>query len=251
MKLRFIATIDIDDYRKHGVTKQDNIVMLRYADVYKDKIRKELRKIVDKNARNAETDKPPIEIEVNLDIHYAKRSLDQSAWLWAAHTIEANITNGGLAAWNDGNIKWRGAGTVTPEMIHDDYMEHWAPRGYIDVQSGFIDLTRRMIQDTYGRVMKETWDDKRQVMTFEVWKTSSFMNVKEFCELAEHVKENLLSYGIDLDNAADYSTLVEDWEKIKKSAEIAEEPKPEKTRTEDILTRLDNGDTMFAEFGIF
>ena len=219
MKLKFLATFSIDDYRKHGITKADDLVVLRYEPEYREKVRGELRKITEKNKKNESQDKPPVLIEVSLDIHYSKRSLDQNRWLWAAHTLEANLINNGLVAWDDRNVRWQKAGIVTPEMIHHDYMERYAPRGYIEVEAGFVDTVRKMVEDTYGHVMGEEWLPKENKMRFEIWKTSSYMNVAEFCELADHVTDQIMSYGVDINNAADFNVLLDDLEAIKKQQE--------------------------------
>jgi hypothetical protein len=52
------------------------------------------------------------------------------------------------------------------------------------------------------------------------------MNVAEFCALSEHVKSQLMSYGIDLENSADYTQLLTDLEGIKSRA-VKDEEKPE------------------------
>ena len=54
MRLRFPATFDVKDYTRFGVTKSDDLLILKYPEVYRDKIRAEMRKIVEKNAKNKE-----------------------------------------------------------------------------------------------------------------------------------------------------------------------------------------------------
>jgi hypothetical protein len=251
MRLHFPATLDLKEYNRLGITKGDDLLILSYPEVYRDKIRAEMRKIVEKNAKNKANGKEPVELDVNIDVHYVKRSLDQNAWLWEAHTLEANIVNGHKSAWTDNQkIKWSEAGSVTPEMIHEDYLERYAPRGVIDVQPGMVDAVRRMINETMGRVVDEKWIPEKQVMQFTVWKTSSYMNVAEFCQLSEHVKEQLLSYGIDLDNAVDYKNLMADLEEVKSRA-VTAEPEVEKqsraVTVEAPLTKKKDAVSMVAE----
>ena len=220
MLLRFPATLNVKDYFDHNITKADNLVCLRYDPIYADKIRSELRKINVKNEDNASKGKEPVSLDVVIDIHYVKRSLDQNAWIWAAHELEANIVNGRKSAWTDDQrIRWRQSDSVTPEMIHSDYMEQYAPRGYIDVQPGFVDAVRKMITETMGRVVSEKWDEAKKCMTFEIWKTSSYMNVAEFCQLAEKVEANLLAYGIDITNGQDFKVLSDSLKEIKSKAQ--------------------------------
>lgn len=232
MRLHFPATLDLKEYNRLGITKGDDLLILSYPDVYRDKIRAEMRKIVEKNAKNAASGKEPVELDVNIDIHYQKRSLDQNSWLWRAHEIEANIVNGKKSAWTDSQkIKWRTADSITPEMIHSDYMEQYAPRGYIEVEPGFVDAVRKMVTESMGRVMKEEWLPDKQKMRFEIWRTSSYMDVREFCELADHVVENLLAYGIDLNSSVDYENLSTDLQEIKNEATKEEQSRAGKQDT--------------------
>lgn len=216
MRLHFPATLDIPYAKGLGLFKLGHLLPLRYDAVYESKIQTEIKKILEKNAKNKANGKEPIELDVTIDIHYAKRSVDQNSWLWAAHTLEANIVNGHKSAWTDDQkIKWREAGSVTPEMIHEDYMQLWAPRGYIEVEPGFVDAVRKMLEETMGKVRAETWLPEKQKMQFEVWKTSSYMNVAEFCQLAEKITENMLLYGIDISSGLDWNNLMTDLEDIK------------------------------------
>ena len=101
MRRHFLGSFDVADYQRLGVTKSDDLLILRYPELYRDKIRAEMRKIVEKNAKNKANGKEPVEINVELDIHYLKRSLDQNAWLWKAHEIEAKIVNTKDQIWRD------------------------------------------------------------------------------------------------------------------------------------------------------
>lgn len=233
MRLNFPATLDVKDYNDHNITKFDDLFCIRYDSAYRDKIRAELRKITEKNAKNLNDGKEPVQLDVTVDIHYKKRSLDQNAWLWRAHEIEANIVNGRKSAWTDSQkIRWRVAESITPEMIHDLYMEQYARRGYIEVEPGFVDAVRKMVNESMGRVMKEEWLPDKQKMQFEIWRTSSYMDVREFCELADHVVENLLAYGIDLNSAVDYEALSVDLQEIKNEADKEEQSRTVKHEAE-------------------
>ena len=223
MHLKFTATFDVEDYKKHNVTKKDDILLLRYAEVARDKVRRELRKIVDKNNKNRDMGKEPVSIDVNMDIHYSKRSLDQNAWLWMAHTLEAAIVNNKRLSGEA--IQWNTPDEVTPQMIHDDYLERYAPRATVFVDAGNVDYLRKALTETAGRIMKETWHSDTQKMEMEIWKTSHYFNVREFCEFAEHIEDSLLSYGITLDNSTDYKNLIEDLQTLKNKAEVLTEPK--------------------------
>lgn len=215
MRLKFTATFSVDDYKRHNISRMDDIIALRYMPEFNEKVRRELRKLVLKNSANKEKGRGLVEIDVDMDIHYKKRSLDQNRWLWMAHTLEAAIVNNKKV--QGGAIRWNTPDDVTPEMIHEDYMERFAPRGVVFAETGFIDCIRTMLQETQGRVVEEKWlpDEKR--MMFTVWKTSSYLNVAEFCELGDKVTEQILSYGIDINRGVDFKRLAEDLETIRQT----------------------------------
>ena len=217
MHLKFTATFSLDDYKKHNVTKSDDLLLLRYNYEYREKVRRELRKIVAKNEKNLANGKDPVQIVADLNIFYAHRSLDQNRWLWLAHTLEAAIVNNKRLSGE--LIQWNTPDEVTPQMIHDDYLERFAPHATIFVDASNVDYLRKALSETAGRIMKETWHSDTQKMEFLIWKTSSYFDVREFCEFAEHIEESLLSYGITLDNSVDYKNLMEDLQSIKNKSQ--------------------------------
>ena len=220
MLKKFLATLDIQYAQSQGMTRLGDIIPLRYSEEYRDRMREEIKKIDAKNKKNAAEFKDPVQIEVSLNIHYQKRSVDQNSWLWSAHTLEAKLINTKDQAWcDDKKITWYKPGAVTPDEVHEAYMERYAPVGYIDVEPGFVSAVRQMMVETMGRVIKEEWNQDNQKMVFTVRKTSSYMNTAEFYQLAEKVKENLLSYGVDLDSALDYKQLMNDLDTLKKKSE--------------------------------
>jgi len=223
MHLRFPAFLDLKEYQRLGVTKSDDLLILKYSEVYRDKIRAEMRKIVEKNAKNAETGKEPVELDITVDIHYKKRSLDANRWMWAIHDLEARIINGkGMAGKNANGTRWIEAGAVTPEMIHDDYLQQYAKKYFIYAQAGMVNAMREVIAENMGRILEEKWLEDRQEMMFTVWKTSRFMTASEFYEFSEHIKAQLLSYGIDLDNASDFKNLMDERETLYRQMSTAE-----------------------------
>ena len=244
MHLKFTAIFDVEDYKTHNVTKKDDILLLHYAETAREKVRRELHKIVKKNEENLMKGRPPVEIDVNMDIHYQKRSLDQNAWLWLAHTLEAAIVNNKRLSGE--SIQWNTPDEVTPQMIHDDYLERYAPRATVFVDAGNVDYLRKALTETAGRIMKETWHSDTQKMEMEIWKTSSYFNVREFCEFAEHIEDSLISYGVTLDNSVDFKLLIEDLQTLKNKAEVIE-----KDTIIPILTEPEKSAIVEEEFDIF
>jgi len=219
MRLRFPATFDLKDYQRLNITKSDDLLILKYPEIYRDKIRVEMRKIVEKNAKNEANGKEPVELEIEMNIHYAKRSMSANAWLWSAHTLEAKLINTKDQTWRDSmGISWYKVGAVTPEEIHDHYMNEFAPRAKVLIEPDCLEYFRQALNETTGKVVGEHYIESIGKYELTLWKTSSYMNVAEFCALSEHVKESLISYGINLDDATDYTQLLTDLEGIKSRA---------------------------------
>jgi len=226
MRLRFPATFDLKDYQRLNITKSDDLLILKYPEVYRDKIRAEMRKIVEKNAKNEANGKEPVALVCDIDIQYAKRSIDQNAWLWKAHEIEARLINTKDQIWRDEKgITWYKPGAITPEEIHESYNERFSPRAELIVDSSNVPFFRKMLTETTGKIIDETPIDSEHVR-FTILKTSSYLTVAEFCNLADKVSEEMLAYGIDISNGLDWNTLMADLEGIKSRA-VTDKEKPE------------------------
>jgi hypothetical protein len=226
MRLRFPATFDLKDYQRLNITKSDDLLILKYPEVYRDKIRVEMRKIVEKNAKNEANGKEPVTLVCDIDIQYAKRSTDQNRWLWKAHEIEARLINTKDQIWRDEKgITWYKPGAITPEEIHESYNERYSPRAELIVDSSNVPFFRKMLTETTGKIIDETPIDSEHVR-FTILKTSSYLTVAEFCNLADKVSEEMLAYGIDISNGLDWNTLMADLEGIKSRA-VTDKEKPE------------------------
>jgi hypothetical protein len=222
MRIHVPVTIDIPYAKSLGIVKLGHLIPLRYDDIYEKKMQEEIKKVIEKNAVSMEKYGKLIQIDCDLNIHYAQRSLDQNRWLWKAHEIEAKIVNTKDQIWRDEKgITWYKPGAITPEEIHESYNERCAPRAKLIVDANNVPFFRKMLLESTGKIVSETIIDAGHVQ-IEIWKTSSYMNVAEFCQLSEHVKGNLLSYGVDLENASDYSALIADLDTWKREAEKKE-----------------------------
>ena len=246
MRLRFPAIFDLKDYQRLGITKSDDLLILKYPEVYRDKIRAEMRKIVEKNAKNEANGKEPVTLVCDIDIQYAKRSLAQNAWLWKAHEIEARLINTKDQIWRDEKgITWYKPGAITPDEIHESYNERYSPRAEVIVKSKDIAFLRQKLTEKDGKIIQEEIIDADHIR-LTILKTSSYLTVAEFCNLADKVAEEMLAYGIDISNGLDWNTLMADLEGIKtravtKEAELEEnastgidEPIPLKLRPDSV-----------------
>jgi len=214
----FRALVDFDPaiYRAYGIKAASNVAAFVLEPIYWDTFQAVMKKHVAKNDARLIAGKDAIRLELTVTVDYRSRSLSQNAWLWAAHTLEANFLNGHRSAWTEKhNILFSERGTITPEDVHYDYMEQYAARGYVDVDPSMLQGLIRMIEADTGHVMKrEPLPDGR--VRLEVWKTSSYLDVKEFCELARKVEAQMLSYGVTFREAYEFLDLQDQLAEIEK-----------------------------------
>lgn len=216
----FRALVDFDPaiYRAYGIKAASNVAAFVLEPIYWDTFQEAMKRFIAKNDARLIAGKDAFRLELSVSVDYRSRSLSQNAWLWAAHTLEANFLNGHRSAWTDRQgIIWRERGTITPEDVHADYMEQYAARGTVDCDPEILQGLAMMIERDTGHVMKrEPLPDGR--IRLEVWKTSSYLDVREFCELARHVEAQMLSYGVTFREAYEFLNLQDQLAEIEKRA---------------------------------
>ena len=232
MRASILSTFDPLVYRRFGLPTAEHLLVLRVDETYWGSLYKKLKEHVEKNDARIMAGQEPFKLEVKLGVDYRHRSLSANAWLWAMHTIEADIVNGG-----NGGGKWYGVNDVTPEMIHEDYMDRLAPRAEIVVDSWLVP----MLSETARVVAKEPLADGR--VKVSLMKTSSYMNSREFAALSREVERQITSYGVSLDHYLEYKKLADQIPGFEKRAEENTPgpfvPKPWHKMTDDEKKKAD------------
>ena len=135
-------------------------------------------------------------IDMTLDIHYKKRSLDQNALMWSLYEIEANELNGG---------RTKGPDMETAQHIYDGDMKAFAPRLAVTMTMPEINLLQR----TYSMVTIEpvviTAPTTEQLYCATVYITSSLWNTKEMHDHLEMIFDRLSIAGVSIKATADMS----------------------------------------------
>lgn len=216
MRAQVLTSFDPSVYRRYGIPA--GILALTVDPVYWDSLYKKLKEHVEKNDKRILSGQEPFKLEVKINVDYRHRSLSANAWLWAMHTIEADIINGKQVA-----TKWHDINDVTPEMVHEDYMDRFAPRAEVIVDEWMVPV----LAETARIVSQEKLDGKVRLV---LMKTSSYMNAREFSQLSHEVESQMLSYGIPLDNYLEYKKLADQIPEFDKSA--ANDTKPQETAKE-------------------
>ncbi len=137
-------------------------------------------------------------IDMTLDIHYKKRSLDQNALMWSLYEIEANELNGGR----------KSADMETPQHIYDMDMEDFAPRITGTVSLDGIEYLKRQ----YTMVTIDPQSVGPTMANVTIYVTSSHWNTREMHGHLEMIFDRLSTAGVDLKSTADLSHYWLEWQ---------------------------------------
>jgi hypothetical protein len=133
------------------------------------------------------------DIEVTLDIHYRKRTLDQNALMWALYEVMANELNGDMVGDAQSEIS-------AEDLYRDDMMER-APTVAIVIQSKYLnDL--KTLDVSWRRALPIEGTD---MVTAEVVRTSSKWNTVEMSRHIEGMFNRISTMGVNIRQSADIS----------------------------------------------
>ena len=201
MKLRFTSFIDINEYRRREIYKNENIVLLSHKSADRPRILKELEKIFDLTERNVLQGKDPIMLDVTIDIQYRPRSIDANNLMWALYTVIAEVMNREL----------RSMKKITPQELYDEDMKDIAPRRRImcsrDDEQYFIEV----LQSDFGGVKSRT--ELSGNIVLEAWETSSRWNTKQMSEHIERLIATLEDMGVTTAGNGDVNAIFNDYQK--------------------------------------
>jgi len=136
------------------------------------------------------------DLQLDLQIFYKKRSVQANALLWQLYTIEANWANG-TPTYRDAYLSKRLPGhVITSEDIHQDDLEVYCKKtAYFVERADVAAFARGMELADIGRVMKKE-PVTENTFKVEVWKTTSFLDTKEFSEWTSRVIDRIKFGGL-------------------------------------------------------
>jgi len=208
MRLRALATWNDLEISALGLPRGQGYLVLKLSEDYREPFAKELTRLKGQQVKRHQRalEKNPganyadslIDLELDLQIYYRKRSINANALLWALYTIEANWANGN-SAYREGYLSKRLPGhVITPEDLHDDDCEVYCEKSKYKIKrADKFAFTRAMALADMGKVVK-TWDlpDEPDLIAAEVWKTTSFLDTKEFSTWTSRVIDRIKFGGI-------------------------------------------------------
>lgn len=139
-----------------------------------------------------------LDLELELVIHFQKRSLDQNALSWSLYDIEANYINGtplyAAGYWSNklpGHI-------ITPQILHDDDCETYCEkRAWRILRKDKMAFARAMEYGELGKVwsVRDVPGDPEK-LDVDVWRTTSFLTTKEMAEWTKRQIERIVDNGL-------------------------------------------------------
>lgn len=171
------------EYQK-GVPK--GFIVLKPKDFFLDKIRKAMKKLMENQKKSEQLR----DLEITIDIHYKKRSLDQNNLMWALYEIEANEINGGLSGSRDQ--------TTSSEELYLQDLEEYAERIVLIVPEHKLELYK------LGRriIACDEYKAKEGVMYYrlEMIESSSFFTTKQMTDWIERQFNRIAINGVECTN---------------------------------------------------
>jgi hypothetical protein len=198
------AVVHWSAFWQHRYKIPKGYLLLRYAPRYRKNVAAALSKLdeyqkskLPENYTQQEWEDALRTIDMTLDIHYKKRSLDQNALMWSLYEIEANELNGYR----------KSADMETAEHIYEMDMKTFAPRLQLRIPEEKLEYLKR----TYSMVEILTSTHGGDVEAM-VYVTSSLWNSKEMHDHLEMIFDRLSMAGVDLKATADISHYWMEWQ---------------------------------------
>jgi hypothetical protein len=167
---------------QNGVPK--GYLCIKPKDTYINNIGKALNKLNDIQFKKNELK----DLDIKIEIHYKKRTLDQNALMWSLYTIEANEHNAGMSGDKSQNV-------TTQELYENDLIEH-APVVKLQCSKDFLGV----LKSEY-KVIGEQEENNKIIVTALI--TTSKFNTKQMAEWIDRIFNRLVYNGISVTNPVD------------------------------------------------
>jgi hypothetical protein len=228
LRLRGLATWPDDEIAALGLPRGKGYLVLKLSDDYIEPFGKELKRLKaqqqkrHRKAREKAADAPYhgslIDLEVNLEIFYRKRSINANALLWSLYTIEADWANGNANYRSGYFSKCLPGHIITPQEIHDDDCEQFCEKTRYRIRrKDCFAYSRAMEHESLGKVMKvEEIEGEPDNVAVWVWKTTSCLDTKDFYTWTERVLDRIQYGGLLQSDVTEFLILKDKFIKLLK-----------------------------------
>lgn len=209
-KLRFQASLNADEYRKRGVLRYDDLVILKHDQIDRERIRSELYKLIAKNEERLAKGDDAVLLDVVIDIHYSHRSIKSNNLLWLIYTKQAEILN----------REAKQVHRITPKELYDVDMVDYAPVHVKKVLAEFVPAIIAFAENDpdcefKGHLVSRSGNHDGYIeLTFR--ETSSFWDTMAMTGFIEAKIAELEQMGRDRYNDGDVQKIVTDFQTMMK-----------------------------------
>ena len=145
-------------------------------------------------------------IDIKIDIHYQKRTLDQNALMWALYRVEANEQNGNMAGHE--------SQMITTEQLYEGDVKLYSPKFVIRIPKDNYSLLLRI----YNRCT--TIEKDNETLFVEITLGSSRLDTMQMAKWIERQFNRLAYNGLSFDNAIEIKKYWQDWRRHLNEKEI-------------------------------
>lgn len=189
-----MAPIKMYGYRKHNPSSN----MLQFI-IQKEYIPAKNR--FDNRLKNAENKKGELKLlEISIDYHYKKRTLDQNSLMWSLYTIEAYAHNAGLSGAREH--------LVTAKELYENDIREYAPVVTIECKTEHYEFVRQ----EYRRV--EILEQDAEKTKVSIWITTSHFNTKQMAYWIDRILNRMAYFGIPAEKEAELHKSWRDWRQM-------------------------------------
>jgi hypothetical protein len=231
MRIKARSTFNPFTNLKLGIPKGNGLLLLQVGDEYRARLGEQLailikrqaglyNKAVEKHRASGARGPAPnyadtlVELELDLTIHFRKRSINATALWWKLLEIEANWING-TPAYRSGYWSKKTPGQiVTPAEIHEDELETYAVKTAYFVPKDDVFGFTRGVEVELGKVKRKEPVGDGNTYRVEVWRTTSYLDTKEFSPWVKRKIDQITEGGLLKTDIDEFLQLREDFKKI-------------------------------------
>lgn len=237
MRIKARAVFDPHTFKALKIPTGRGYLLLEIDQDYRAKMGEEVQKIVKRQADKLAdavskwNSVPPeqrgaepvyrdflLDIELELTIHYQKRSVDANSLYWAVRAIQANWANSSATYRAGYHSKFLPGHIITPQELHDADVETYCEKQEWTIMRADLNKFKRAVEFAeMGRVTKESpVEDRPDRVRVVVTKSTSYFNTKEFSEWTNRVIREVEDGGILRGDEPEFQMLREDFKSILK-----------------------------------
>lgn len=203
MRLRFNGTFE-------GINPLMSALIIKYNKAAEYRIQEQAGKIRAKNADNALKNKPPINLDVIINIEYRPRSISANSLMWSLYQIMADAMNKEARTLNK----------ITAQELYDIDMERVAPRHKIIIPLESEPFVKEVLEQERGHVKGR--EVKQGLVQLEVWETSSYWDSKKMTEHIDNLISDLGNMSIFRQTCGDLDKIFTEYEQWRRNCENTE-----------------------------